>query len=143
MAGISDAGQSGFPLQGFDSCGAAGAGLSFVFGSGEARGAQRNSGVAEFLFQVADVRAGTLSGARFIYSINEIEKYVAVDEGRRADHASGRRILRLISSIRGWKRESHMARQRETIHWRYWPSGSVLDAVSRLRYCASYPPVQL
>src|ERR1700679_4287315 len=110
MAGISDADQSGFPLQGFNSGGSTGAGLSIIFGFGEARGTAWNSGMAEFLFQVTDVRAGTLSGARFIYSADEVEKYFALDEGRRVDHAFGLGILRLRRRARHDMRRSQTFR---------------------------------
>ena len=61
----------------------------------QARGDARDSGMAELLFQVADVRAGTLSGARSFYSVDETEEYFALDDGRGFDHAPGRGILRL------------------------------------------------
>ena len=64
--GLSHADQSGFPLPRFDSRGAHRAGSGVVHGSGAAqRGAAGtwHSGVAEFLFQVADDGAGALSRA--------------------------------------------------------------------------------
>ena len=65
--------------------------------------------MAELLFQVTNVRAGTLSGTRPIHSANEVEKYFAMDEGRRVDYASRFRILRLnlMSSL-----------QRGSLTWR-------------------------
>src|SRR3989454_9187833 len=49
------------------------------------------------LFQVADVRAAALPGARPLHPAHEIEKHAALDDGRRPDHAPGPGILRLIS----------------------------------------------
>src|SRR5580704_9329572 len=95
MAWVSDADQGGFSLPRLDFGGADCAGFGFVFGFGAAGWTPRDSGMVELLFQVADVRAGTLSGARSVHSIDEIEEYVAVDDGRGFDYALGRRVLRL------------------------------------------------
>ena len=61
----------------------------------QARRNARHSGMAQLLFQVADVRAGALSRARSVHSVDEAEKHVALDDGRRPDHAPRRRVLRL------------------------------------------------
>src|SRR5260370_41759246 len=51
--------------------------------------------MAEFLFQIAHVRAAALSRARLIHPAHETEKHLALDDGRRADHAPRLGILRL------------------------------------------------
>src|SRR5579872_1156503 len=63
--------------------------------------------MAELLFQVAHVRAGTVSGARFVHPVDETEKHAALDDGRGPDHAPGRGILRL-------RRQTKHRRQRST-----------------------------
>ena len=61
----------------------------------QARRHARHPGMAQLLFQVADVRAGTLSRARPVHPIHEAEKHAALDDGRRTNHPPGLRILRL------------------------------------------------
>ncbi len=60
-----------------------------------ARRNARHSGMAQLLFQIADVRQGTLPRARSLHSTHETEKHAALDDGRRTDHPPRRRILRL------------------------------------------------
>src|SRR5579863_2639453 len=57
----------------------------------------RHSGMAQFLFQIADVRTRALPGARPLHPVNEIKKYVALDDGRGPDHSPGPGILRLTA----------------------------------------------
>src|SRR5208282_1356251 len=54
-----------------------------------------HSGMAELLLQVADDRAGPVSGARSLHPANEVEEHSAPSERRRADYAPGPGILRL------------------------------------------------
>src|SRR5205823_9783422 len=51
--------------------------------------------VAALRVQVAHARAGALPGARSVHSVDETEEHVALDDGRRSDHAPRRGILRL------------------------------------------------
>src|ERR1700730_6215639 len=78
--------------------------------SGQARRHARHPGMAELLFQISHVRAAALSRARSLYPIDEIEKYFALDDGRRPDHPPGFRVLRLTILPRPvsspWCRES-------------------------------------
>src|SRR5580704_15008885 len=66
---------------------------------GQARRHARHSGMAKFLFQIADVRAAALSRARFVYSAHETEEHVALDDGRRTDHPPWLGILRLTHGL--------------------------------------------
>src|ERR1700686_5569952 len=95
MAGLPDADQGGLSLPRFDSCGAACPRPGSLPRSRQARRNARYSGVAELLFQVSDVRAGTIPRARPVHSIDEAEEYPALDDGRGFDHAFGAGILRL------------------------------------------------
>src|ERR1700733_4079161 len=104
MAWLSDADQGRFPVPRFDSGGADRARFSPLPRSGAADFRvtwHRHSRVAEFLFQVADGRAGVVSRTRSVHSIDEVEKHVAALEGRRVDHASGAGVLRLSSGLCG------------------------------------------
>ena len=80
----------------FDSGRSHRSGFGIVSGLGAALRDARNSGVAELLLQVAHDRAGPLSGARSVHSVDETEEYAALDDGRRFDHALGTGVLRLI-----------------------------------------------
>ncbi len=93
--GYPDADQSRFPVPRFDSGRADRARPRVIFGSREARRAARHSGMAQLLFQIADVRAGTLPRARHLHSAHETEEHPALDDGRGPHHAPRRRILRL------------------------------------------------
>src|SRR5271170_1473929 len=98
MARLSDADQSGLPLPRLDSGGADRAGSGSIPRpcAAHARATPPgNSGVAELLLQVADDRAGIVSGARSVHPVDEAEKHSAALEGRRAYHASRIGILRL------------------------------------------------
>src|SRR6266700_5072237 len=95
MAGLSDADQSRFSMPRFDSGRAHRARPGSLPRSRQARRYARHSGMVELLFQVTDVRAGTLSRARPIHSVDEAEEYFALDDGRRSDHAPWAGILRL------------------------------------------------
>src|ERR1700730_1408979 len=55
--------------------------------------------MAQLFLQVADVRAGAISRARSVHPVDENEKYAALDDGRRVNHASGLRVLRLNRSV--------------------------------------------
>src|SRR5690242_1800979 len=98
MAGLSDADQGGFPVPRFDSGGADRARFGPLPRSGETRGHARDSGMAELLLQITDVRAAALSRARFVHSAHEAEEHAALDDGRRTDHAPGRGVLRLAKN---------------------------------------------
>src|SRR5512147_2309074 len=103
MAGLSDADQGGLPAPRLDSGGADRARPGVVHGSGTTqRGVEgtRDPGVAELLLQVADDGAGTVSGARFIHSVDETEEHAASLERRRVDHAPWVGVLRLKSGTK-------------------------------------------
>src|ERR1700682_2519041 len=51
--------------------------------------------MAEFLLQVADVRAGVVPGARPVHPVDEAEEYAAMDDGGGFDHAPRAGVLRL------------------------------------------------
>src|SRR5450631_298711 len=98
MAGISHADQGRFPLPRLHPCRANRPRSRSFHGSGKAHSkpqGYRNPGMAELLLQVADVRAGAISGARFVYPVDEAEKHVAVYQGRAVDHPPRSRVLRL------------------------------------------------
>jgi hypothetical protein len=95
MAGLSDADQGGFPVPRLDPGCADRAGFGFIFGSREARRDARDSGMAELLFQVADVRAGVVPGARSVHPVDEVEEYAAMDDGGGFDYAPWAGVLRL------------------------------------------------
>src|SRR5277367_5012270 len=98
MAWLSDADQSGLPLPRFNFGGADRARSRALPRSSSAYAGATppgNSGMAEFLLQVADDSAGTVSGARPVYSADETEKHSAALKGRRADYAPRARVLRL------------------------------------------------
>ena len=73
--------------------------LVLFFDLAQARRHARHSGMAQLLFQVADVRARALSRARSVHSADEAEEHAALDDGRRPDHAPRRGVLRLSSGI--------------------------------------------
>src|SRR5215471_5125770 len=95
MAELSDADQSGLSLPRFDSRRSDRAGPGDFPGSGAARRLPRHSGMAQLLLQVTDDQRRALPRARPVHSIHEAEKYAALDDGRRPDHALGPGILRL------------------------------------------------
>src|SRR5260370_2651105 len=95
MAWLSHADQSGFFVPRFDSCRSHCPGSGFVPGFGAARRDARHPGVAELLLQVADDRAGLVSRARSVHTVDEAEEHVALDDGRGFDHAPGAGVLRL------------------------------------------------
>src|SRR5271167_899547 len=82
----------------FDLGGAHRSGPGAILRSGATGRDARDSGMAQLLFQIADVREGTVSRARFVHSADEAQEHVALDDGRGFDHAFGFRVLRL----RGW-----------------------------------------
>src|ERR1035438_2824824 len=99
MARLSDADQSGLPLSRLDSGRAHRARSRALPGSSptHTRAAPPgNPGVAEFLLQVPNDSPGPLSRARSFHPADEAKKHAAPFEGRRADHASGIGILRLV-----------------------------------------------
>ena len=55
----------------------------------QTRGHARHSGMAELLFQIADVRPGTLPGARPLHPVHEAEKHSPLDDGRGSHHSPG------------------------------------------------------
>src|SRR6266853_3638842 len=95
VAGLSDADQGGFPVPRLDPGSANRTGFGFVFGPGQARRNARDSGMAELLLQVADVRAGALSRARPVHPVDAVEEYAAMDDGRGFNYASRAGVLRL------------------------------------------------
>src|SRR5271157_3106862 len=100
MARLSDADQGGLPVPRFDSCGAdrARPGALPRSRAAHARATPpRYSGMAEFLLQVADDRAGAVSGARSVHSAHEAEEHSAALEGRRVDYTFGAGVLRLVA----------------------------------------------
>src|SRR5208337_780148 len=110
MARLSDADQGGLPVPRFDSCGAdrARPGALPRSRAAHARATPpRYSGMAEFLLQVADDRAGAVSGARSVHSAHEAEEHSAALEGRRVDYTFGAGVLRLGHSSCG---DGHLAR---------------------------------
>src|SRR5690242_12956894 len=102
MAALSDADQGGLPVPRLDSGGADRLRPCDVYGPGATRGVPRDTGMAEFLFQVADDGRGAVSGARPVYSVDEAEKYAAVDDGRGIDYPPRAGILRL-GPTRSWQ----------------------------------------
>src|SRR5438270_1861847 len=99
MARLSDADQGGLPVSRLDSRRADRARSRALPRprTAHARAApSRDSGMAEFLFQVADDAAGLVSGTRSVHPAHQAEEHAAVLEGRRVDYASGAGILRLI-----------------------------------------------
>src|ERR1700690_3273321 len=105
MAWVSDADQSGFPVPGLDSGGSACFGPGTFPGPGTTRWDERYPGVAELLLQVADDGSRPLSRTRPIYSVDEAEKYFAMDDGRGFDYAPRAGVLRLTQA------SSHATRQ--------------------------------
>src|SRR2546430_12114209 len=100
VARLPDADQGEFSLSGLDPGGAHCPRPGAVPGPGAAlRRAprHRNPGVAQFLFQVADDGARTLSGTRPVHSVHEAEEHVAALEEGSADHAPWPGVLRLAS----------------------------------------------
>src|ERR1019366_9355804 len=98
MARLSDADQSGLPLPRLDSCGANRARLGVVPRSSAAHAGATPpwySGMAKLLLQVADDRAGAVSGARSVHPTHEAEEHFAAPQGRRVDYTSGAGVLRL------------------------------------------------
>src|SRR5437879_3331811 len=71
LARLPHADQGGLPLSRFDPGGADCARPGALPRPGTARRAARHPGVAELLFQVADVRAGALSRARSVHPVDE------------------------------------------------------------------------
>src|SRR5205807_7726749 len=95
LARLPDADQGGLSVPRLDSRGADCSRPSFVPRLGAACGDARHPRMAEFLFQVAHDRAGTLPRTRFIHPVHEAEKHFALYDGRGFDHALGAGILRL------------------------------------------------
>src|SRR5207244_3619459 len=102
LARLPHADQGGLPLPRFDPGGADCARPGALPRPGTARRATRHPGVAELLFQVADVRAGALSRARSVHPVDEAEEYVALAARRGLDHPPRRGILRLTRRA-GWR----------------------------------------
>src|SRR3984885_8327801 len=100
MARLPDADQSGFPLPRFNFGGSDRAGPRAVLRSRATGRHAWHSGMAQLLFQIANVRERTVPRARSIHSADEVEEHVALDDGRRSHHALGFRVLRLNDGIK-------------------------------------------
>ena len=98
MAGLSDADQGGFSLPRLDPGCSHCAGSCTVSRSCAAHSraeAPGDSGMAELLLQVSDDGLGVVSGARFVYPVDEAEEYAAAHYGGGFDYASWAGVLRL------------------------------------------------
>src|SRR5215472_288880 len=99
MAWLPHADQGGLPVPRLDPGGPHRARPGSVSRPGAARGDARNPGMAELLLQVANDRAGAVSGARSVHSVHEAEKHTTLDDGRGFDYALGTGILRLSVAV--------------------------------------------
>src|SRR5262249_16644185 len=103
MAGLSDADQGRLPVSRFDPRRAdrarpraiprPRAAHARVEGTG-------HPGVVELLLQEPHDGAGTVSGARFVHSVDEVKEHVAAFARRGIDHAPWAGVLRL--RLAGW-----------------------------------------
>jgi myo-inositol-1-phosphate synthase len=96
---LPDADQSRFPVPRFDSGRADRARPGVILRSVAACRVIRHPGVALLLFQEPAARAGSLSRARPVHPADQAEKHPPVVDGRRADHPSGGRILRVRREV--------------------------------------------
>src|SRR5947209_3184283 len=116
MAWLSDADQSRFPLPRLDPGSAnrprpCPLPRSCTAHTGTAP--PRYSGVAELLLQSPDDRTRTLSRARSLHPIDEVEEHAAAPERRGADYAPGIGILRLSREFVGRTLLSALPRELE------------------------------
>src|SRR5438876_1109038 len=99
MARLSHADQDQFPLPRQHSGGADRTGPRPVYGSRSAMWNARHTGMAKFLFQEPDARAGSLSRARSVHSTDEAEEHFTLSPGGGLDYTSRYGVLRLIACV--------------------------------------------
>src|ERR1035437_4861697 len=84
-----------------------------------------NSRVAQLLLQISNDRAGIVSRARSLHSIDEAEKHAAAFKRRGTDHAPGTGVLRL-SMVNGGSNKARDADDRGLIEGKMNPRYSDL-----------------